>query len=181
MVLRFAYTRPDGGTSIVAAAPKDELAIAIGKRDPETGAPVLSDEEYRKHVIERSIPKDATNIIELPRDWVAPDSDRTFRDAWTLDGGSMKVDMPKAREVMKNMMRFARKAHMEKLDGEYMRADELKNEAQKAAIAAKKQALRDVTESPSIAAAASPDELRAAWPTDVLGENNRFKSKKKRT
>jgi hypothetical protein len=63
MMLRFTYTRPDGGTSVVYAAPKEKIEEILGP---------LTDAEYVAHVKGRSIPADATNVIELPADAVLP-------------------------------------------------------------------------------------------------------------
>ena len=53
------------------------------------------------------------------------------------------------------------------LDVEYQHADERGDVAEKARIAAKKQALRDVTADPAIEAAQTPEALKAVWP-DIL-------------
>ena len=92
-------------------------------------------------------------------------SDRTFRNAWRLDGdGAVEVDMDKAREIHREKLRGIRKPLLEALDVEYQRADEAGNTAEKKRVAAKKQALRDVTADPAIDAASTPDELKAVIP-----------------
>jgi hypothetical protein len=90
--------------------------------------------------------------------------DRTFRDAW---GHDLKVDMPKAREIHKQHLRELRAPLLAAADIEYMLALEAGVIAQQRAVALRKQALRDVTAHPAIAAAKTPDELKAAIP-DVL-------------
>jgi hypothetical protein len=89
MAIKYAYTRPDGGVSIVHAAPKEHIERVLGP---------LTDEAYEAHVVERSIPADATNVTKLPDDWTPPD-DRTFRDAWKHDKGKVVVDFEKAKKV----------------------------------------------------------------------------------
>jgi hypothetical protein len=89
MALKYAYTLPDGGVAIVHAVPKEHLERLFGP---------LTDEQYEAHVVERSIPKDATEVTKLPDDWTPPD-DRTFRDAWKLDKKSIGVDLAKAKAV----------------------------------------------------------------------------------
>jgi hypothetical protein len=74
------------------------------------------------------------------------------------------VDMIKAREIKRDMIRAERKPLLEKLDVEYMRAQEAGDTALQQEIAAKKQALRDATVDPVIDAATTPDELKAATP-----------------
>ena len=91
-------------------------------------------------------------------------ADRTFRNAWKDGGASVVHDMPKCRELHKETLRSKRKPLMDALDTAYLRADEIGDVAEKARIAAKKQALRDVTADPAIAAAATPEELKAVLP-----------------
>jgi len=78
------------------------------------------------------------------------------------------VDMTKAREIKRDMIRAERKPLLEKLDVEYMRAQEAGHTALQQEIAAKKQALRDATVDPVIDAATTPDELKAATPAALL-------------
>jgi hypothetical protein len=81
------------------------------------------------------------------------------------------VDMTKAREIKRDMIRAERKPLLEKLDVDYMRAQEAGDTALQQEIAAKKQALRDATVDPVIDAATTPDELKAATPAALLEEN----------
>ncbi len=143
MTLRFAYTRPDGGVSIVVVVDKanlDRLPV-IGEFGP------LSQEHYRQFVLERSIPPDASDVSELPDNWQPPD-DRTFRDAWVYASGIVTIDMSKAREIHRNRLRAARKTVMEQLDGNYMLADERGDNAAKIKITKRKQKLRDIVNDP---------------------------------
>jgi len=80
------------------------------------------------------------------------------------------VDMTKAREIKRDMIRAERNPLLEKLDVEYMRAQEAGDTTLQQEIAAKKQALRDATVDPVIDAAATPDELKAATPAALLEE-----------
>ena len=92
-------------------------------------------------------------------------TDRTFRNAWMPD---LSVDMPKAREMRKDKLRILRAPKLAALDIEYNRADEAGNTTLKAEIAAKKKALRDVTIDPAIAAAITPEQLKAVMPAILL-------------
>jgi len=74
------------------------------------------------------------------------------------------VDMTKAREIKRDMVRAERAPLLERLDVEYMRAQEGGDTALQQEIAAKKQALRDATVDPVIDAATTPDELKAVRP-----------------
>jgi hypothetical protein len=100
MSLRYAYTRPDGGVSIVNAAPKAGLERVLGP---------LTDEQYKAHVLERSIPADATDVTELPVDW-SPPEDRTFRDAWKNDKGNVTVDLARAKAIAAKMANIPEQA-----------------------------------------------------------------------
>jgi fibronectin type 3 domain-containing protein len=79
----------------------------------------------------------------------------------------IKINMTKAREIKRDQLRAERKPLLEQLDVEFMRAQEQGDQAKADEIAAKKQALRDVTADPAIDAATTPDELKAVRP-DVL-------------
>lgn len=79
----------------------------------------------------------------------------------------IKVNLDKAKDIWLEHYRRARTPLLEKLDMEYMRADESGNLNLKKAIAAKKQALRDVTKTEL------PDTLegiKKTWP-EILGKN----------
>jgi hypothetical protein len=89
MALKFSYTRPDGGVSIVHAVPKVQLERLFGP---------MTDEQYEAHVRTRSIPPDAIDVTKLPVDWTPPE-DRTFRDAWKHDKGNVTIDLAKAKAI----------------------------------------------------------------------------------
>jgi hypothetical protein len=131
---RIAYTRPDGGVSVVIPAKgRDIVDILV------------------------DIPADATNVTVID----AVPTDRAFRDAWTFDGKSFGHDMVKAREIHRDRLRVQRAPLLDALDVAYARADEAGDVAAKAKIAADKQELRDITAAPAIDAAKTPDELKA--------------------
>ena len=76
----------------------------------------------------------------------------------------IKVNMTKAVEIKKDIIRAERAPIMAELDVAFMRAVEAGNAAAQADISAKKQALRDATKDPAIAAAKTPEELKAVVP-----------------
>lgn len=76
----------------------------------------------------------------------------------------IKVNMDKAVEIKKDMIRAERAPKLEALDVEFMRAVEAGDTAKQAEIAANKQALRDATNDPAIVNAQTPEELKAAVP-----------------
>ena len=75
------------------------------------------------------------------------------------------VNMDKAREIKKDMIRAERNPKLADLDVQFMRAVETGDTALQTEIATKKQALRDATDDPAIANASKPDELKAVVPS----------------
>lgn len=145
---KIAYTRPDGGVSIVSPAPN-----AIREDEPE--------EQFIERIRLKDVPKDALNVRVI--DEAECPADRTFRKAWKL-GEGIEIDMPKAREVHRDRLRQIRAPLFQALDVAYQRADESGDAAEKLRIAESKQVLRDVTSDPIIAAASTPEELKEAIP-----------------
>ena len=78
------------------------------------------------------------------------------------------INMQKAKEIKKDLVRAERKPLLDALDVEMLRAIESNNLSKQAEIAAKKQALRDATVDPSIIDATTPEELKAAIPAVFL-------------
>lgn len=71
----------------------------------------------------------------------------------------IKINLEKAKDIKKDMLRVERKPMLEALDVEMMRAIEAGDTAKQAEVAAKKQALRDITLLPNDAT--SVEELKA--------------------
>lgn len=86
--------------------------------------------------------------------------DRSYRNAWTHDGKKFLTDMDKARNIHRDKLRKEREGILIKLDSEYIRADENKDNKKKEEIIAKKQKLRDVTENVLINFAITEEELK---------------------
>lgn len=78
------------------------------------------------------------------------------------------VNMAKAIEIKKDMVRYARKPLLEALDVEMMRALEAQDTQKIEEIKAKKQALRDCTTDACIVNATTPEELKAAIPAALV-------------
>ena len=95
-------------------------------------------------------------------------SDRTFRGAWQFNGDAVEVDMASARDIHKENLRAERKPRMEQLDVDFMQALEAGNSTTQ--IASDKQTLRDITDDSRIAAATTPDALKALDLATLLGE-----------
>ena len=77
------------------------------------------------------------------------------------------VDMTKAKEIHKDLVRKARPEQFNKLDIEFQKPQE--TSASTSAIVAKKQALRDAPAASAITNASNVTELKAAWDTATLG------------
>lgn len=94
-------------------------------------------------------------------------ADRTFRGAWQFNGAAVEIDMAAARDIHRDNLRAERKPLLDKLDVDWFRAVETSGDT--AAIAAKKQALRDVTGDARIDGAATPDALKALTLDALIG------------
>jgi hypothetical protein len=73
----------------------------------------------------------------------------------------IKVNMQKATEIKKDMLRADRQPLLADLDVQMLRAMEVSDSAKQAEILAKKQALRDITTHPDLLSATTPEELKA--------------------
>lgn len=193
---KIIYTRQDGGLSVVHPVEGARLAFSImladgtvlpkGADTPKfkDAAPVPVDSILRRWPVEGAVPRWAETedefvtriaVKDVPADAIgmqivdatAVPADRTFREAWKSGISGIVHDMPKCREIHKNKLRELRAPKLAALDVEYMRTLESGDTARMQQIAAQKQALRDVTKSPALTAANTPDELKAAIP-DIL-------------
>ncbi|WP_275272289.1 hypothetical protein [Limnobacter sp. P1] len=79
----------------------------------------------------------------------------------------ISIDMTKAREIKRDMIRAERAPMLATLDVQFMRAVETGDTAAQQAIAAQKQRLRDATQDPRIDTAQTPDELKDLNPLSV--------------
>lgn len=89
-------------------------------------------------------------------------TERTFRDAWQKSDSVIEVNMNAAKDLWRDKVRLARAPLLKALDADFMMA--LETNSDTAQIVADKQALRNATSDASIAAATTPDELKAAQP-----------------
>ena len=95
-------------------------------------------------------------------------TDRTFRGAWQFNGDAVDVDMTAALAIHKDNLRAERAPRLADLDVAYMKALEAGTGA--ADIAAEKETLRNITDDARLAAATTPDELKALDLATLLGE-----------
>lgn len=93
--------------------------------------------------------------------------DWTFFDALTTADGDIVINMAKARDIWRGVIREARAPKLAALDVAWQRADESGDAEAKAKVLAAKQVLRDLPENPAIIKAKTISNLRAFWP-DVL-------------
>jgi hypothetical protein len=80
---------------------------------------------------------------------------------------SISINIDKAKEIWLSKYRAVRASLLEALDVEFMRAVESGDISLQSEIAAKKQALRDVT---SIELPDKLEDIKSTWP-DILGQN----------
>lgn len=151
--MRILYTRPDGGMSVVNAVTKTDVEKILGP---------LSDDEYKKHVWDKSVPADAINAVEISDDVQLPD--REFRNAWIQNGGSVTHDFLKAKDIQLVRLRVKRDALMIKYDGLQARAQDLEDNFAAADVKVKKQLLRDATNALKALDPKSIDDIKKATP-----------------
>lgn len=132
---KIIYTRPDGGLSVVVPAPKEAIEKMLGP---------LTEEEYVAHVLERSIPADATKVRYVNEEDIP--SDREFRNAWcdVSTEPCVDIDAEKARDIVLTEVRLQREPLLVKADQDFMRA--LEGGQDTTEIVEQKKALRDLTE-----------------------------------
>ena len=78
------------------------------------------------------------------------------------------IDINKAKEVWKDKIREARKPVLEKLDVDFMKAQETGDVPAQQAIVGVKQTLRDLPS--QVDTATTIDEIKLVW-NDMLGDN----------
>ena len=81
----------------------------------------------------------------------------------------INVNMTKARDIHREKVRQARNPKLAAKDVEFQRA--LETGADTATIVSEKQASRDAPAAAAIDAATTPEELKAAWDSDLLGDS----------
>lgn len=134
---KILYSLENGSVCVVHAAPKEKIEQLLG---------AMSEEEYEKHVLEKSIPSNAKNVrfIEVSD---IPDS-REFRNAWVdvTDKSCIDVCCTKAKEVALANLRYQRNKKLAETDVELTRALESEDSIALSKIKQKRQNLRDITE-----------------------------------
>lgn len=135
-MLKIMYTRPDdNGLSIIIPADKEDIEKVLGP---------LTEEQYRQHVWERSVPSWAINPRYVDEDGLP--ADREFRNAWcdATPDAKVDIDLKKAKDLQLTKLRDVRNAKLAAADIEFM--TKLEKGDDLADIKKKKQKLRDATE-----------------------------------
>lgn len=105
--------------------------------------------------------------IDFVDDAVIP-VDRTYRNAW---GHNLEVDIDKAKEIQKQILRGLRLPLLQKLDTEFIIALGSNNTKAQTEIEARKVELRNITDSVSIENSTTVEELKEAGMEIINYEN----------
>ena len=156
-------------------------AHVLAKMQFEKSRPLLPGNHTDKHegCWCRTVQFDATNPahIDVPVtcsgscDEADLPDDRYFRDAWIAlgpDATSVSIDMPTARGVHMDKIRAVRNVALANEDINILRAIEAGDAAVQAAIAVRKQVLRDIPQTFDLTTPNdTPEELKAMWPVEL--------------
>lgn len=149
---RLVYARLDGGISVVIP-------------DPGCRRPGQSVADWLAHVAARSIPP-GTDFAVLDAETLPS---RRFRGAWRRSGAAVLVDPPSARAQLLAEIRDERNRRLLASDSERARLEEIGTLEQRQALAALRQALRDLPAAveAEIAALDVPalETYQPTWPT----------------
>jgi len=179
---KIIYVQANGNIAVVNPCEGFRLALSVSvggktysskspvpvdsflRRWPVIGAEVVwaeTEDEFINRVALKDVPKGVSYKI-VSQDQIP--SDRSFRNALIIDGDSISHDIDKCRSIHKDRLREMRNPKLSALDVDFMRALESGDSVAIAEIAAKKQALRDVTKDASLTSAKTPEELKKAIP-----------------
>lgn len=128
-----------GSVALLAPAPNSSLSL--------------------EEILKKDIPAGRPHFM-IHRDEL-PDTGVLFIEAWAADyeKSTITIDMARAREVTKDIIRQLRPPYLERLDVDYMRASEAEDRDRMKEVAGLKQVLRDLPASPAIQEAKTPEEL----------------------
>ena len=141
--------------------------IAIYKKQDGTcGALIRCDSSLTmQQVVEKDAPKNPDGSTpEFVSAFDTEIPDLYFLPAFSLSNKKISVDIPKAQEIQRNLWRKMRAQKFTSLDLESLKAIESGNAEKQAEVAAKKNALRDVTKLPL---PNTPEEIKNYIP-DIL-------------
>lgn len=97
-------------------------------------------------------------------------NNRDFRNAWTDDNPThtVDVDMGKARDIHMSNIRQAREKKFIELGFPHKLNPELEEAIISTETRAQLQVLRDIPQNLDLDTAATPDELKAIWPIELI-------------
>ncbi len=160
--MKIIYSRDDGGVNIISPAEGARLATQLQLKDgtilssnmpqavdqflgrlPVVGSTVTWAETpttFAERIAFKDVPSGKpykiVDVADIP-------SDRTFRNAWCVEGNGIGHNYQKCCDITKERLRAERAPLLAASDVAYMRAQEAG--ASTTAIVAEKQRLRDVT------------------------------------
>ena len=148
-----------------------DLLITIPAYNDLARSKDLSDDEFCEWVQTLAVPEGVSSRIIDDSDPAISSflSDRTFRDAWTDDGTSLQIDLPKAQVIHMGRIRDMRNKELTALDVPFMKALEDGDTDVQATIKAKKQALRDIPQTFDLTTD-TPEQLKEKWPEGLPKE-----------
>lgn len=131
-----------------------------------------TDQAYLDRVAEKTLADNqhdplwqgATRVADVDPDVIPTDQESwKYREAWdwVTDKPEIDIDMTKARAIKRGHLRQERAVRFQKLDIDYLRADEAGDAQTKKRLQQRKQALRDAPADPRIEKAASLTDLEA--------------------
>lgn len=124
---------------------------------------VTLEREVRRFEAEQWLPLDGISVVSWKRlsaeEHEKFNEHRNHRDALEMVGGVIQHNMPKARELHRQLLRHQRAEKLLVLDGAYNGAVAQGDTVKAAAIETKRQELRDLTDDPRIDAAKDIGEL----------------------
>lgn len=139
------YTNNEGNLSVLHPCTEMFDSESRTRKDLEQrGITFASDEEVLTWIIDKDVPKNVSYSI-INRDDLP--SSRDFRNAWKHDSvkNIVAVDIPKAKDIVKDKFRLLRKPKLDALDVQYMKSLEANDIPLQQEIIRQKQILRDVT------------------------------------
>lgn len=141
---KLIYKQPDGIIAIVVPAPKKDIEKVAGP---------LTDEQYKEHVIKRSVPE-GVDFREVDDSDIP--ADRTLRNAWAdiTPSSKIDIDLDKAREVVRDKRNEA----LDKLDKKAA-AEMRKPNGKLTEVDAKAQELRDIPQKDTRFNSDDPEKL----------------------
>ena len=132
----------------------------------------LTEDQALAAMAAKDQPKDTLSTVVLERATLSKHltTDRYFRNAVVWDPAApdrTKVDMPKARGIHLQHIRYARDRELAGLDLLWLKAMEVDNPVEARRIAALKQTLRDIPQIFDLSVHNTPETLKAAWPAEL--------------